>query len=112
MQLQQIGRLTKRQTFQNNRPSLLRKGKPRDKVNWYYVLTSDTTARSMMAWPDKETAHKALKMVRDDAAAQNNHTITMTCEGEMSRRILKMPKRSEEQRIGSVVIYLCIAVTG
>ena len=52
-------------------------------VNWYYVLTSETTARSMMVWPDKETAHKALKMVRDDAAAQNNHTITMTCEGEI-----------------------------
>ena len=52
-------------------------------INWHYVLTSETTARSMMVWPDKETAHNALKMVRDDAAARNNQTITTRREGEI-----------------------------
>ena len=52
-------------------------------INWYYVLTSETTARSMMVWPDKETAHKAIKMFREDAPNQNGSKITSTCEGEI-----------------------------
>ena len=52
-------------------------------LHWFYVLTSDTTARSMTVWPDKETAHKALSMARDQAAAENNQSITGVCEGEV-----------------------------
>ena len=49
----------------------------------YYVLTSKTTARSMVIWPDQATAHTSLKMVRDDAAAANNQVITSVCEGDI-----------------------------
>ena len=52
-------------------------------IHWYYVLTSKTTARSMVIWPDQETAHTSLKMVRDDAAAANNQVITSVCEGDI-----------------------------
>ncbi len=50
-------------------------------VHWSYVLTSDTTARNITIWPDKETAHRALSMARSDAAKENNQTITDVCEG-------------------------------
>ena len=49
----------------------------------YYVLTSKTTARSMVIWPDQATAHKSLKIVRDDAAAENNQVIVSVCEGNI-----------------------------
>ena len=52
-------------------------------IHWYYVLTSKTTARSMVIWPDQATAHKSLKMVRDDAAAENNQVIVSVCEGNI-----------------------------
>lgn len=52
-------------------------------VHWHFVITSETTARSMMVWPDKETAHKAIKMFREEASADNGSTITSTCEGEI-----------------------------
>ena len=52
-------------------------------IHRYYVLTSETTARSMVIWPDQATAHKSLKMVRDDAAAANNQVITSVCEGDI-----------------------------
>ena len=52
-------------------------------INWHYVMTSETTARTMIVWPDKETAHKALSMVRDDAEATTAQKITSTCEGEI-----------------------------
>ncbi|NCX59235.1 MAG: hypothetical protein EBW90_12745 [Rhodobacteraceae bacterium] len=52
-------------------------------IHWYYVLTSETTARSMVIWPDQATSHKSLKMVRDDAAAENNQVIVSVCEGDI-----------------------------
>lgn len=52
-------------------------------VHWHFVITSETTARSMMVWPDKETAHKAIKMFREEASADNGSTIISTCEGEI-----------------------------
>ena len=52
-------------------------------IRWYYVLTSETTARSMVIWPDQATSHKSLKMVRDDAAAENNQVIVSVCEGDI-----------------------------
>ena len=52
-------------------------------VHWHFVITSETTARSMMVWPDIETAHKAIKMFREEASADNGSTITSTCEGEI-----------------------------
>ena len=52
-------------------------------LHWFYVMTSETTARSMTVWPDKETAHKALSMARDEAAASTGQTITGVCEGEV-----------------------------
>lgn len=52
-------------------------------VHWHFVITSETTARSMMVWPDKETAHKAIKMFREEASADNGSTIKSTCEGEI-----------------------------
>jgi hypothetical protein len=52
-------------------------------VHWHFVITSETTARSIMVWPDKETAHKAIKMFREDASVDNGSTITSTCEGEI-----------------------------
>ena len=52
-------------------------------IHWYYLLTSETTARSMVIWPDQATSHKSLKMVRDDAAAENNQVIVSVCEGDI-----------------------------
>ena len=52
-------------------------------VHWHFVITSETTARSMMVWPDKGTALKAIKMFREDASVDNGSTITSTCEGEI-----------------------------
>ena len=52
-------------------------------LHWFYVLTSDTSARSITVWPDQATAHKALKMVRDEAASENAQTIESTCEGDV-----------------------------
>ena len=52
-------------------------------INWHYVMTSETTARTMIVWPDKETAHKALSIVRDDAEAATAQKITSTCEGNI-----------------------------
>ncbi len=52
-------------------------------LHWFYVLTSDTSARSITVWPDQATAHKALKMVRDEAASENSQTIVSTCEGDV-----------------------------
>ena len=46
-------------------------------------MTSETTARTMIVWPDKETAHNALSMVRDDAEATTAQKITSTCEGKI-----------------------------
>ena len=46
-------------------------------------FTSETTARSMVIWPDQATAHKSLKMVRDDAAAENSQAIVSVCEGKI-----------------------------
>jgi hypothetical protein len=47
------------------------------------LTSSETTARTMIVWPDKETAHKALSMVRDDAEAATAQKITSTCEGNI-----------------------------
>ena len=46
-------------------------------------MTSETTAYDSLA--DKETAHKALSMARDEAAASTGQTITGVCEGEVER---------------------------
>ena len=52
-------------------------------VNFFYVQTSPTTARSMMVWPDKETAHAALVRVREGVAAENGSVIVSVCEGDI-----------------------------
>ena len=67
--------------FKNQQETYITRMKGAGALHWFYILTSDTTARSMTVWPDKETAHKALSMARDDAAAENNQTITAVCEG-------------------------------
>ena len=67
--------------FENQTEDYISKIKDAGAIHWFYVLTSDTTARSMTVWPDQATAHKALTMARDEAAAQNNQTITAVCEG-------------------------------
>jgi len=64
-------------------PKMAASMKAADAVHWHFVITSETTARSMMVWPDKETAHKAIKMFREDASVDNGSTITSTCEGEI-----------------------------
>ena len=69
--------------FETEREEYVSRMKEAGAINWFYVLTSDTTARSMTVWPDKETAHKALTMARDDAAKQNNQKITAVCEGDV-----------------------------
>ena len=45
--------------FETGREEYVSRMKEAGAINWFYVLTSDTTARSMTVWPDKETAHKA-----------------------------------------------------
>lgn len=67
--------------FEDQTVSYISKMKDAGAIHWFYVLTSDTTARSMTIWPDADTAHKALSMVRDDAAQENNQTISGVCEG-------------------------------
>ena len=67
--------------FESQRETYVARMKEAGALHWFYVLTSDTTARSMTVWPDQATAHKALTMARDEAAAQNNQTITAVCEG-------------------------------
>ena len=69
--------------FETGREEYVSRMKEAGAINWFYVLTSDTSARSMTVWPDKETAHKALTMARDDAATQNNQKITAVCEGDV-----------------------------
>ena len=64
-------------------PKMAASMKAADAVHWHFVITSETTARSMMVWPDKETAHKAIIMFREDASVDNGSTITSTCEGEI-----------------------------
>ena len=67
--------------FKSQRETYVARMKQAGALHWFYVLTSETTARSMTVWPDQATAHKALTMARDEAAAQNNQTITAVCEG-------------------------------
>ena len=69
--------------FSEMRPKMAASMKAAGAVHWHFVVTSETTARSMMVWPDKETAHKAIKMFREDAPNQNGSKITSTCEGEI-----------------------------
>ena len=67
--------------FENQSEDYISKIKDAGAIHWFYVLTSDTTTRSMTIWPDAKTAHEALNMVRDDAAKENNQTISGVCEG-------------------------------
>jgi hypothetical protein len=67
--------------FEGQTATYLAKIKEAGAIHWFYVLTSDTTARSVTIWPDANTAHKALSMVRDDAAKDSNQTIVSVCEG-------------------------------
>jgi hypothetical protein len=52
-------------------------------LNFFYVQTSPTTARSMTIWPDKATAHAALSRIREGVAAETGQTIDSVCEGEV-----------------------------
>ena len=72
-----------RPDFNNVSEEYTTKIKQAGALHWFYVLTSDTSARSITVWPDKATAHKALKMVRDEAASENVQTIVNTCEGDV-----------------------------
>jgi len=78
-----IGRLDfdTQPNFENQSEDYISKIRDAGAIHWFYVLTSDTTARSMTIWPDAKTAHEALSMVRDDAARENNQTISGVCEG-------------------------------
>ena len=67
--------------FESQSEDYISKIKDAGAIHWFYVLTSDNTARSMTIWPDAKTAHGALSMVRDDAARENNQTISGVCEG-------------------------------
>lgn len=53
-------------------------------LHWFFIHTGDDTGRSVVVWPDKETAHAGLTTVRDEAAAEIGNTITATCEGEVN----------------------------
>jgi len=53
-------------------------------LHWFFIHTGDDTGRSVVIWPDKETAHSALTEIRENAAKEIGNTITATCEGPVN----------------------------
>ena len=83
--------------FETQTEDYISKIKDAGAIHWFYVLTSDTTARSMTIWPDAKTAHQVLSMVRDDAAKENNQTISGVCEGIVQRILARGVGSSHER---------------
>ena len=67
--------------FENQPEDYISNIKGAGAIHWLCALTRDTTARGRTIWPDTKTAHEALTMVRDDAARENNQTISDVWEG-------------------------------
>ena len=67
--------------FENQSEDYISKIKDARAIHWFYVLTSDATARSMTIWLDTKTARESLSMVRDDASRENIQNISSVCEG-------------------------------
>ena len=52
-------------------------------LHYYYIATSDTTARSVTIWPDEATAMAAMDQLRGGASADTGATIVATAQGNV-----------------------------
>ena len=52
-------------------------------LHFYYIATSDTTARSVTIWPDEDTAMAAMDQLRGGASADTGATIVATAQGSV-----------------------------